>query len=372
MREPISFLRLYVDPAWRRAAGEVYSDFLCPFWGVPEALGKTHPHVKELFEKFSFDTHYYGITDDITQADAVFPPYTQVWLMRFHPDLLKECIELAKKAGLPLFVDGRADGEPPFEAHEAYITRIGGYRFNTSEKGRIEIPVPADDLLLRCAGGEFKARPKYGAKPIIGFSGMVREPRKNPYRALRTFIKKTLVRIPLYLRGGHYPAMDEGVMWRRKAVKILQASALVECNFKTRDYFSGSSLSAPVPVNQLLKEMSDIILQSDYALDVRGYANASTRLYEILSLGRIPVILDTERILPFSEEVDWRQFSLIVDYRDIKKLPQIIADFHASLSAQEFEAMQLRAREAFVNYFRVDAQMPYIIKELNIKFSTTS
>ena len=84
-----------------------------------------------------------------------------------------------------------------------------------------------------------------------------------------------------------------------------------------------------------------------------------------MSLGRIPVVIDTERYFPFSDVVDWHTFALIVDFRDIKRLPDIIADFHASLSPEQFETMQYLARAAFVNYFRIDAQMPHIIREFN-------
>lgn len=364
MTEPITFLRLYVNPAWRRAEGHVYSEFLFPFWGVPEQVGVTHPQTKELFESFPYDTTYYGITDNIAEADMVFVPYSQQWIVRRDPALLAECARVAKEAGLPLLVDGRADGEPLLDIPNSYITRIGGYRFDMREKGRIEVPVPADDLLLRY-GGVYTARKKSEGKPSVGFSGMVREPKKSLYRTLRTRTKEALQRFPLYMRGGYYPAMDQGVFWRRKATRILSASSLVTCNFKLRDYFSGSTVSAPKPVSELQKEMVDIILSSDYALDVRGYANASTRLFEILSLGRIPIIFDTERILPFNDVVDYKKFSLIVDFRDIKRLPNIIADFHASLSPERFEEMQRAARDAYVHHFRVDAQIPHILREIN-------
>jgi hypothetical protein len=318
MPKSIPFLRLYVDPSWRRSKENVYSEFMFPFWGVPEKLGETHPQTKQLFESFKFNTRYYGITDDITQADVVFPPYSQQWLLRRDPALLKECIEVSKRSGVPLLLDGRADGEHPLNHNNAYILRIGGYRFDTSEKGRVEIAVPADDLLMRYKGGELVVRKKQGSKPAVGFAGMVRHPKKSLYRTVRTNVKEALERLPLYVKGGHYPAMDQGIFWRRKAVRILSNSPLVTCNFKTRDYFSGSSTSAPVPVSQLQQEMADLIQESDYALDVRGFANASTRLFEILSLGRIPVILDTERILPFSDFIDYKKFALIVDFRDYR------------------------------------------------------
>jgi len=371
MKQPITFLRLYVNPAWRRG-NDSYSPLLFPFWGNP--LTENNLFAKELFDSFSFDTRVYGITDDITKADAVFPPYRQAWLMRRHPDLLAECAQMAKDAGLPLFVDGLADGEQPLTIENAYVMRYGGYRFlreGQSELGlpahirwepnRIEVPTQADDLLLRCMGGDFVPRQKQEGKPIVGFAGMVKTTFKN-------MLHRRLDEIPLYVRGifdDRYLAMSEGLFWRNTALRILKGSKKIESNLTGRNFFSGGGKQVEGKMKDLQKEFVDTILNSDYALDVRGYANASVRLYEILSLGRIPVILDTERILPFSDRVDWSKFSLIIDFRDIRRLPDIIAEFHASLSPRQFEDMQRSARDAYVHHFRVDAQMPHILEEFN-------
>lgn len=370
MKAPIAFLTLYVNPAWNKS--DIFSPLLFPFWGNP--LREFNLFAKELFDSFSFDTDYYGITDDITKADAVFLPYRQAWAVRRFPGLLEECALAAKAANLPLFVDGLGDGEHPLGIDNAYVMRYGGYRFLTQEQSelglpshirwepnRIEVPTQADDLWLRCVGGDFSPRKKQEGKPIVGFAGQVQTTFKN-------MLHRRLDELPIYLRGifdDHYMAMSEGIFWRRHALSILKNSRLVEGNLTGRNFFSGGGKQVEGKMKGLQKEFVDIILNSDYAIDIRGYANASVRLFEILSLGRIPVILDTERILPFKDEVDWGAFSLIVDFRDIRKLPQIIADFHASLSSEKFEGMQRAARNAFVNHFRVDAQMPHILRAFN-------
>ena len=115
----------------------------------------------------------------------------------------------------------------------------------------------------------------------------------------------------------------------------------------------------------LRQDLVDTVLQSDYGLDVRGDANASTRLFEILSLGRIPVLFDTERNLPFSDEVDYDSFCVRVDFRDVRRLGDIIAEFHTNVSPERFLKMQQDARNAFVEFFRIDAQMKHIIIQLH-------
>ncbi len=113
--------------------------------------------------------------------------------------------------------------------------------------------------------------------------------------------------------------------------------------------------------------MVDNLLGSDYGLDIRGDANASTRLFEMLSLGRIPIIVDTERNFPFSDVLDYSTFSLKIDFREIDKLPEKIAEFHASISPEKFIEMQKAARAAYVNYFSISALMPHIVREIRMR-----
>ena len=120
---------------------------------------------------------------------------------------------------------------------------------------------------------------------------------------------------------------------------------------------------------ELQEQMVDTILQSDYALDVRGDANNSARLFEILSLGRIPVVLDTERNFPFSDKIDYSSFALVIDFRDIAHLSERIAEFHKNISPERFEQMQRNAREAYVRYFRVDALMRQIVEVLSSRLA---
>ncbi len=373
MTQPLTFLRFYVDPAWRRVK-DVPSTLLFPFWGnlIPESALFS----REFFDSFAFDTRFYGITDNITKADAILAPYRQATLLRHDRALLEECAEVAKRAGLPLLVDGMGDGETPLGIANAYIMRYGGYRTLKEELGRsklpvhlryepahtrIQVPTQVDDLLLRCTDGVLRARPKGEGKPVVSFSGMVRTTFKNT-------VRQRLDELPLYLRGlldDRYFAMSNGIFLRSRAIAILKRSNRVIGKFTGQFFSPLSPKKSPEELKEYRREFVETILESDYALDVRGYGNASYRLYEILSLGRIPVIIDTERHFPFSDVVDWRTFSLIVDFRDVRRLPDIIADFHASLSPEQFETMQREARAAFVNYFRIDAQMPHILREFN-------
>lgn len=358
----INRLTLYVNPAWRRNG--IHTPLLNPWWGNP--YGEESILAKQRFDTYAFDTEYYAITDDIQTADMVLPPYPHVWFLRNDTALFDDCVQTARNAGLPLLVDGLGDVEAPITNENAYILRYGGYRF-LNERGRIQIPPLTDDLLERCRGGQLDIRKKMEGKPIVGFAGWAA-------LSLKQYVRTIAKELPIRLLGifdARYRACTKGVLWRARAIKILQRSPNVRCNLLARRSFSANPKTAHGDILELMKEMVDTILQSDYALDVRGDANASTRLFEILSLGRIPVIVDTERNFPFSDKIDYSSFALIVDFRDIDQLPERIAEFHKGISPERFEQMQRNARTAFVTYFRIDALMRHIVAELRAKMASS-
>jgi glycosyltransferase involved in cell wall biosynthesis len=351
----------YVNPSWR--GRWIHTPLLNPWWGNP--IGETSLYTKQLFDTYAFDTTYYTITDDITKADMVLLPYPHTWLLRHDAAFFKECVTTAQEAGLPFLVDGLGDIEYPIDIPNAYVLRYGGYRF-LPEPGRIQIFPLADDLLERTRAGQLDIRKKGEGKPVVGFAGWAKLSR-------RQHIRTTIKELPVRLRGlfdERYRACTKGVFWRQKAIKILQRSPLVVFNLRARTSFSGSSKTAQGDQRELREQMVSTILESDYALDVRGDANDSTRLCEILSLGRIPVIVDTERNFPFSDKIDYASFALVVDFRDIEKLPERIAEFHKNISPEHFEQMQKNARDAYVKYFRIDALTRMILEEVKAKLNS--
>ncbi|KKW42636.1 MAG: Exostosin family protein [Parcubacteria group bacterium GW2011_GWB1_55_9] len=350
-------LVFYVNPLWRRQG--IHTPLLNPWWGNP--LTDSSLYTKELFDSYSFSTAYYAITDDLGKADMVLAPYPHVWFMRHDMVLFDECVRTARGESLPLLIDGTGDIEYPINIENAYILRYSGYRF-LPERRRIQIPLFADDLLERCRGGRLAIRKKGEGKPNVGFAGWAR-------LSLKQYLRTVIKELPMRLRGifdTRYRACTKGVLWRQKAIKILQSSPHVTFNLRVRNSFTASVKTAEGDMQKLQEEMVDTILQSDYALDVRGDANNSARLFEILSLGRIPIIIDTERNFPFSDKVDYSSFALIIDFHDIKCLPERVAEFHKRISPERFEQMQRNARDAYVNYFRVDALMCSIVEELHM------
>ena len=92
------------------------------------------------------------------------------------------------------------------------------------------------------------------------------------------------------------------------------------------------------------------IINNDYTFCMRGGGNYSLRLYETLCLGRIPLFINTDCVLPFEEEINWKELCLWVEEKDLDRIGEIIIDFHSSITSNQFIERQLYAREIWLNF----------------------
>jgi len=88
---------------------------------------------------------------------------------------------------------------------------------------------------------------------------------------------------------------------RKNFIDILQKNNNLICNFILRRDFWGGKPNDP----NLIEEFSNNILTSHFVMCNRGRGNFSMRFYQTLSAGRIPILVDTDMLFPFENEIDW-------------------------------------------------------------------
>ncbi len=356
-------LKFFVDPAWRNTVLP-HTPLLYPFWGISLDASRT-PFLHALFSQRGYDRTQYDVVEDLSFADAILLPYNYPTCSQRAPDTLAAALRLSETSGKLLLIDGVTDVEDPISYKNCIILRYGGYRFAPDPRV-VVIPPYTEDLLERYYEGSF--HPKKKQHPArVGFAGWGS---LTLVQRARTILKE----FPSRVRGifdSRYRAMKKGVLFREKAMHILERSSLVEAHFLARPSYSGHIHTVSNDADTLRRQFIENLRESDYGLDVRGDANASTRLFEMLSLGCIPVIVDTERNFPFADEVDYSSFSVRVDFRDLASLPERIATFHATITDAEFEAMQQRAREVYVKHFRIDAVTRHVMESVRNRIATT-
>ena len=347
-------IKFYVNPEWRISDVD-HTFFLYPFWGI--SISKDRIFNLKLFKKFNFKERPYEIVNDIRKCHFVLAPYRYAFLKK-KPSLFNKYLKKARKFNKPLLLDDTGDIAHHIKEKDVYVLRIGGYRHD-KKNNEIYFPPFADDLLEEYYNGELQIRNKKFIA-TVGFSGWSLI---SKWQFIKFFIKEIPTRL-LAIYNDNYITNSKGVFWRIKANKILEKSDIIRTNFIKRKSYSAHTATAEKKMEILRKEFVENLINSDYALCVRGDANSATRFYEALSLGRIPVILDTNWIFPFEEAIDYGKFSLIVNFRDLNNLDKIINNFHRNISNDDFIKMQKLARLAFVDYFRLDSLINLLVTKL--------
>jgi hypothetical protein len=96
-------------------------------------------------------------------------------------------------------------------------------------------------------------------------------------------------------------------------------------------------------------EYIDNIKQSHFSICNRGRGNFTIRLYQVLSLGRIPVLIDSDMMFPFENEIDWNQIS--VRSKSQNQLIEKTFLFWESKGEKEMGESQLLSKDVYENYF---------------------
>lgn len=100
--------------------------------------------------------------------------------------------------------------------------------------------------------------------------------------------------------------------------------------------------------------------RSKFALAPRGYGKQSFRFYEILQLNAVPVYISDSLYMPWSDELDWTDFSVVIEETDLDNLDQILQ----TITDSEYNELLNNGREVYQNYFTLPAMFSNILKRL--------
>jgi len=349
-------IKLYAPDTYREPKLFTHIELLFPFWGI--AAKESAPYVRAAALQYQYSKKDFELVDDITDADFVVVPYPYERLKAANPERLAGIIADAKKAGKTLLIDGSGDIERPIPIPHAVILRIAPYAY-LKRANEITVPANVEDLLESYADGKLQVREK-SERPSVGFVGWASLARTD---RLKLWVKE----LPITLAALVTPersAEHKGLLFRIKALKALEACPRIKPQFTARATYSGNVRTLQGTVSDNRREYVENFLNSDYALCMKGDGNYSRRFYGALSLGRIPLFLDTACVLPLEETINYRDFCVYVDWRDVDRIGDILADFHASLSNEQFKQMQQKAREAYEQYLRYDAFSAQLARQL--------
>lgn len=133
--------------------------------------------------------------------------------------------------------------------------------------------------------------------------------------------------------------------YRQSCINRLEAEPKIETNFIGRDGFWGGKPND----KEFSLEFKKNILDSHFTLSNRGKGNFSIRFYQVLSLGRIPALIDTNMVFPFEKEIDWDK--IIIKTKCEKALLKKITLWWETKNETEIIAIERKCKDIFDYYF---------------------
>jgi hypothetical protein len=341
---------------------------LYPFWGMPP-VDPREPN-QSRFDRYIEQAPEYMRLTSLEAADiAVLPfPWEQSIKNPQSIDVATQFVQHAQQAGKPVVIFFWHDSAAPVSlANEnTIIFRTSLYR-SRQRPNVFAMPAWSEDFVECYLNGQLVIRPKQ-PRPVVGFCGLAatyyRATQQRQLQGWRqrldwrrhakhmVYAGKRWLKHRLY--ATHMPRYTDGSV-RSVALQALDNSSRVDTNFVVREHFLGG---VRLPTGQkdyykvalVRQEYVQNMVESDYILCARGAGNFSYRLYETLCTGRIPVFIDTDCVLPFHNTINWKDYCVWVDERNIHRIGQYVHDFHRSLSPEGFEDLQRRCRQLWEEY----------------------
>tara|TARA_R110001592_G_scaffold119740_1_gene323152 strand:+ start:3858 stop:4766 length:909 start_codon:yes stop_codon:yes gene_type:complete len=194
------------------------------------------------------------------------------------------------------------------------------YRTSINKKNQKpnEIPMPAwsqdfDASELR----------KYSLKPVVSFCGAITHP------------------------------------IRYSCIKKLNKCNNLETSFIIRNAFWGGNIHGV----RLREEYKTNMQGSDLVLCCRGAGNFSYRLYETLSCGKIPIIVDTDITLPCDNVIDWNNFIITTPENIVSDIKQ----WWKNMDDKKYAEIQRYSRSVYEDYLNPAGFANYISNSLKSK-----
>ena len=142
---------------------------------------------------------------------------------------------------------------------------------------------------------------------------------------------------------------------REQTINILMKSDKIESNFIfTQTPCCGS---VDVDIENKKKIFNTCMVNSEFVFCPRGNGNFSIRFYEALKSGRIPVVYESDNIMPFNKIVIWNEICVVTT---INTIEQDIVNFHKNNDLIE---IQQKCKKIYKQLF-IDNFADYLFNDI--------
>lgn len=262
--------------------------------------------------------------------EAILVPHHWRAIEKFAPaGYVERLVASARARQLPIVVVSYGDDHRPIPL-PAVVFRPSMYR---SQRRENEIAMPAYVEDVGCGA---VSAPAWAARPSVGFVGRAGW---SGLRDLLAYLSRTVL--------ARHPFKD-GRYYRRTFAAALAKDARVDCRFLFRRRYSGHRASIELSPEDARREYLENARAATYGLAPKGDGNYSLRFYELLALGRLPILPDTGMVLPLEDVVRYRDF--VVDVSSARRAAAALVAWHEERGAAGLAEASRAARAAFERY----------------------
>ncbi|WGF92732.1 exostosin domain-containing protein [Aequorivita marisscotiae] len=290
----------------------------------------------------------YKIVNHIEAANIIVVPLEYSYSMKKYNNIVQDLINQALKIGKPIWVYSGGDFGYSLKNQNVYNFRFSGFKSKLNRRTFL-LPAFVNDPYGLHINKEFSTINKQ-PKPKIGFVGQAKGGFLKYLKELLSFAKTNIKRFVIkQLRD--YQAFYPSITKRAKYLELLKKSNHLQTHFILRNSYR-AGVKTLAEKHKTTQEFYQNIYNNPYTFCLRGAGNFSVRFYEVLATGRIPILINTDCLLPLDNKINWDKHCLIINEANIKTMPETIVQFHAKLSNQDFLKLQKSNRELWNNYLR--------------------
>ena len=185
---------------------------------------------------------------------------------------------------------------------------------------------------------------------ILVLRTSMRKSLKNPREYILPYIWEKHYKIFKPLPNGPVPILGfcgQVNIYRKNILNMSYTNPSIKTNFILRKFFfGGAEKEKSISKINLIKDFYDNMEQSHFIICNRGSGNFTMRFYQCLSAGRIPVLVDTDMLLPFTDRIPWKEF--IIMEEDENKVMMKIIDWWKN---KNLEQIQSKCSQIYYKYF---------------------
>lgn len=325
-------LKFYTDKKY--LTGEEYEPILFPFWGV--CVAGANSLLESNFKDYLKNGKIYFQLTTIEDCDFILWPekYNENGI---HNSELLRLSESFKKPNIIFFQD---DSDKKINVKNSYIFRTS-INLSSREKNEFSMPTWSGDFSEKYCKNVVPLKEKR-TKPIVGYCGYTKNFKDRFKKILR-------------VNYGEWRDLRFEIVKKLKKNKKIISNFIIRKDFWGGAYnVSGKNALFKKSLSKVREEYANNLIESDYALVVRGRGNYSIRFYEAISLGRICLFVDTDCVLPYDKYVNWRDLCVWVENSETESVDCRLVEFHSKISAEDFVALQKKIREVYKEWISPD------------------